>query len=310
KQLVEDIKRFGDADALAVTMTGELADCFFDRRAGVQSIVQSVSEAAAALGIRSVAIYSVSGQWLQPQEAIEFPDQVAAANWHVMALWLATSGIVERPEDDDHSAPVLMIDVGSTTTDLIPIEPPKVLTQAKTDFDRLREGSLVYLGGRRTPICSLLDSLDFDEQRIPLMREVFATMDDARLLLGYCPEMPDEQETADGRPRDRRHAANRLARMIGLDHRQIQVEQATELAAQVHRAAVERLSEAISVLTERFRVRRYVVLGHAPDLVQLDDELDASNIDLRDLLGEDLSRVGPAYAAAQLAEASLGMHRR
>lgn len=51
ESLVEDIQtHFVDfgirPDELAVTMTGELADCFLDRKIGVEHIVQQTCEAA------------------------------------------------------------------------------------------------------------------------------------------------------------------------------------------------------------------------------------------------------------------------
>ena len=59
-----------------------------------------------------------------------------------------------------------------------------VATAAMTDHDRLLEGSLIYVGCRRTPVCALVDRLEFRGSASRVMNELFATIDDARLVLG------------------------------------------------------------------------------------------------------------------------------
>ena len=73
------------------------------------------------------------------------PSLAAAANW--LALATAAARFVADGRG-------LLIDIGSTTTDLIPLDQGKVVVQGRTDTERLRTGELVYAGIRRTPICA------------------------------------------------------------------------------------------------------------------------------------------------------------
>lgn len=125
---------------------------------------------------------------------------VASANW------LAAAMLAARYTDQ---RPALYIDIGSTTTDIIPIRRDGPAASGKTDAERLRSNELVYTGVGRTPICALLGAA--------VVAELFATTQDAYLLLGEIPESQDCAHTADGRPADRIHAHKRLARMIGKD---------------------------------------------------------------------------------------------
>ena len=60
----------GRFDALAVTMTGELADCFTSKQQGVLYIVQATSAgAAAASDSARVFFYETGGQWSMPRQA-------------------------------------------------------------------------------------------------------------------------------------------------------------------------------------------------------------------------------------------------
>jgi len=108
-QLLEEAigKLIGRADAddsIAVTMTGELADNFENRRAGVFYIADAVERVCQN---RRVVYYSCDEIWRSREKLEEDWDLVAAANWHATATWGA------RLLPDRNGA---VIDVGSTTT--------------------------------------------------------------------------------------------------------------------------------------------------------------------------------------------------
>ncbi len=284
--LIGDLHSLGPCDAMAVTMTGELADGFVDRAVGVTHIVEHTMRAAGEIGIDDVRFYRVDGSFCDAHKAINEPDAVAAANWHALASWIAG-----RIESD-----ALLVDIGSTTTDLIPIADGSVNTDAATDFHRLREGTLVYVGCRRTAVCSLVDSLVHRGDRVSVMNEVFATIDDARIVLKANVESQDDVDTADGMPRTIAMSVNRLARMIGLDHRSVSIDDAVNLAQQVVLAARTRVQASFERLWDG---RSVVVLsGHAADLIDLPDGI--RTVSLCEQFGPDVSRSAPAYAVAEL----------
>lgn len=283
--IATDLARFAAIDALVVTMTGELADCFPDRAVGVAHIVAEVSRAAAVAGVSSPVFYAVDGCFLSGPDALVRPDAVAASNWHALASWVGESLVSDG----------LLVDVGSTTTDLIPIRGGAVATTASCDHERLRERSLVYIGCRRTPVCALVDRLEFAGRPVPVMNEVFATIDDARLLVGTQSADPEDLDTADSRPRTPEWAVGRLARMVGLDRRQITMVQARGLAEQVIHAAVSSIRSALDEV--QLGCEPTIVLsGHGHDLVPCAG--DERVIDLAQRLGAGLSRSAPSYAVA------------
>ncbi len=283
--LAEDLGRMNKIDALAVTMTGELADCFLDRAIGVDHIVSHACQAAKQLGIDQVAFYAVDGRFRDADEARRNVDLVAAANWHALASFVAKEIVSDAT----------LIDIGSTTTDIIPIAAGRVATSATTDDDRLAEGSLVYVGCRRTPVCALVDRLRFRDREFSVMNEVFATIDDARMILGTVPEDAADKDTADRRPRTRDFAANRLARMIGLDRRTVSAADAQELARQVILSAQRRLREGLQTIPPASVI---LISGHGQDLLDLADHKTV--LQLSDQLGPAVARCAPSYAVASL----------
>ena len=175
-------------ECIAVTMTGELADCFESKAQGVASILAAVSQAAAG---RQVIVYHVDGSLAPLETARQQPQLVAASNWHVLARFAArycptSSG--------------LLVDIGSTTTDLIPILGGRPAAKGACDTDRLASGELVYTGVTRSPICAVVDALPWRGQQVPVAQELFATTHDAYLILRHLEEAPNDHQTADGRP--------------------------------------------------------------------------------------------------------------
>lgn len=285
--IAEDLKRFASVDLLAVTMTGELADSFADRAIGVAHIVAHVIAAAAEREIDAdrVGFYGVDGRFHGAAEATSLPDVVAAANWHALASEVAAS----------IAGSGLLIDIGSTTTDIVSLAGGVVATTARNDHQRLIEGSLVYVGCRRTPVCALLDRLSFRGRESRVMNEVFATIDDARLVMGLCPTDSEDRDTADGQPRTPQHAANRLARMIGLDRRSVGVDEARELAEQILAAAKASIWQAVQIAQTAGR-GPWILSGHGPDLLEIPTGQPV--IDLSVTWGRGLSRCAPSYAVA------------
>ncbi|MDB4749797.1 tetrahydromethanopterin-linked C1 transfer pathway [Rubripirellula sp.] len=288
--LIEDLQNHFfnqgiEPNQLAVTMTGELADCFLDRGIGVEHIVQHACQAAEKVGIHQVYFYGVDGCFYESGPACENPDLIAAANWHALANFIGREIISDA----------LLIDIGSTTTDIIPIRKRKVATEALTDHDRLCKSALVYIGCRRTPVCSLVNSLDYQDISTPVMNELFATIDDAMLLLRHATENVNDCGTADGKPRTRPLATNRIARMIGLDRRNVTLYDAELLAAQIVAAAIQQIGRAVDHHEPQ---ETWVLSGHGEALLSIPER--QATLRLADQLGVEAARSAPAYAVARL----------
>lgn len=233
------LERLPPADALAVTMTGELADCFTTKAEGVRIICQAALRVA---GNRPVGFWHTAGQFVKGREASADPLGVAAANWHGLATWggrFAAAG------------PALLIDIGSTTTDLIPLREGSPCAAARTDMGRLQTGELVYSGVWRTPLCAVTRQVPWRGGVCAWAAELFATMLDVYLLLGEIPEAGKNRETADNRPATREAAHSRLAHMLCGDVTEISFEECRELARFVATAQRCQLREALSQVLAR-----------------------------------------------------------
>src|SRR3954466_15088673 len=79
--LAELVAKFPDAEELAVTMTGELCDCFETKRDGVHAIIKAVRFAREG---RPIRVWCTDGAFLNSEEAKANHLKVAAANWHAL----------------------------------------------------------------------------------------------------------------------------------------------------------------------------------------------------------------------------------
>lgn len=189
--------------AVAVTMTGELVDLFSDREEGVRAILDRVAERFPDLPVR---VYAGRTGLLDLAAARGRAREVASANWRATAELVA--GLL--PE-------ALLVDCGSTTTDILPVAGGRVSARGIDDRSRLAWGELVYQGVVRTPLCALAERAPFRGVWHGLMNEWFATTADVYRLLGLLDEACDLHPAADNGPKTPQASARRLARMIGCD---------------------------------------------------------------------------------------------
>lgn len=280
------------SDVLAVTMTGELCDCFETKRQGVAAILDAV---AAAAGPTPVRVWQTDGTFADVASARAAPLRTAAANWHALATFAGRFA---------PTGSALLIDVGSTTTDVIPLRDGRPVPQGWTDPERLRNQELVYTGVRRTPLCAVLGG--------EVAAEVFATTLDVFLVLDLTPEDPDDTSTADGRPATRAAAEARLARMLCADRETSTPDELRQLAEKALLRQRMLIHAAVSSAEETLRESPDAVIlageGEVLARVSLIYPFDPTAtahtekiISLRRELGPEISRAACAHALAVLA---------
>jgi probable H4MPT-linked C1 transfer pathway protein len=301
-QLQQLLAEAPPAQRIAVTMTGELADCYATKAEGVRAIVDATLQAA---GERTTAFYSTAGTLLPAEAAKERPIAVAASNWHALAAFAVRFA---------EGQPAILFDIGSTTADIISIDGYRPVPVGLTDPDRLLSGELCYTGVERTPIAAVLSSLPWRGAQCPIASELFACTADAHLIMGDLPEDQADRDTADGRPKIRAASIARLARMVCADDTMFSEADAMAAAAAVRNAQANKLGAALEQVVGRAAVQpgRIILSGRGEFLArrvvqEFPWRHDAPQlISLSRLLGPETSQGAPAYALAVLAEEQFG----
>lgn len=279
---------------LALTMTGELADCFTTKAEGVAFILNAFSVAADG---RHTRVYLTNGKLVSLQIALKQPLLAAASNWHALANFAGryvSTGVG------------LLVDVGSTTCDLIPLVDGLPVTIGKTDTNRMINGELIYTGVQRAPVCAVAQLVPWRGRKCPLAQELFATMWDVYLTLGELPEEPNSTHTADGRPATKEAARDRLARAICADREVFGENDARQMAASLAQSQLRKISAIATQLVARLQQPPHTVVisGRGEFLARAVLEkikLKANVVSLTRELGPELSYCAPAHALAVLA---------
>ncbi|MDA0586605.1 MAG: H4MPT-linked C1 transfer pathway protein [Planctomycetota bacterium] len=283
--------------ALAVTMTAELADCFATKAEGVDRILASVESLA---GDIPVSVWQTGGEFVSPEFAREFPLLTAAANWHALATFVGRMAPRGRS---------LLIDIGTTTCDIIPIENGLPMPTGRTDLERLQSGELVYSGVRRTPVCAVAHSVPLGEGYVQLAAELFATMLDVYLLTGDIAENASDCETANGRAATVEFAHDRLARAICGDRAEVSLDEARGIASFLADVQQQRLAGGLNrVLAGNDRpVESVLVSGSgsflARRLVESHPKLSGATVhQLTEIFSPEVGEAACAFALAKLGD--------
>ncbi|MBC7945568.1 MAG: ATP-grasp domain-containing protein [Burkholderiales bacterium] len=190
----------------AVTMTGELADCFSSRAEGVKSLAQAISN---RLAPARVAFFCGAQGFATAAQLASNAASIAAV---ASANWLASAQFCASRIGDG-----LLVDIGSTTTDVVLFASGVVAARGSDDRSRLACDELVYTGIVRTPLAALTSRVPFGGDWQGVMAERFATTADIYRLTGELPDEADQMPAADDAGKSLEDSARRLARMIGAD---------------------------------------------------------------------------------------------
>jgi (4-(4-[2-(gamma-L-glutamylamino)ethyl]phenoxymethyl)furan-2-yl)methanamine synthase len=242
-------------DAHAITMTAELSQFFRTKREGVVWVLDAVER---AFPHARTLVYAVDGRFLDLRAARDTPLAVAASNWAATAGLLATC-----------IADAILIDVGTTTTDIIPIAGGRVAAIGHTDPERLLSGELLYLGAVRTPVEAVVQSVPLHDGDAGVSAESFALSGDIHLWRGDLAPDGYTAPTPDGRPATREFAGERIARVVCADRELVGESDLDRIAAHVAHAMIARMAASVARVHARHPgITTAVVAGHGAFLAR------------------------------------------
>ncbi|WP_202319904.1 hydantoinase/oxoprolinase family protein [Archaeoglobus neptunius] len=259
-----------------VVMTAELSDVFESKEDGVRYIADACCRA-----FDEVYFLDIHGNL---RKSVDSPSDFAASNWIASTVFLMSEGYRN----------FLFVDMGSTTTDIIPVTDK--INASKTDFERLTRGEMIYFGILRTPVFYVLQEF----KGTPLCPEFFSITADVFRITGDIGEDVYTCETPDGKDRDVVSCMRRLARTICCDLEEIGEEKVKELAFMAKESMKNRLKKVLGDKIGRIDV--VLACGIGEFLIK--DACDEMGVECRllsELYGE-YSNLFPAFAMLRLVQ--------
>ncbi len=284
---------------VGITMTAELSDAYKTKREGVKQILTNV---ASTFHNKNVYVLDVMGRLLHLKEARENPLKVAAANWQ------ATGWLVSQVVKD-----CIVMDVGSTSTSIIPIINGIVSAAGQTDLEKLIKGELVYTGSLRTNVATIVSLIPTSKGLTRVSSELFATSGDIHLILGNIKEEQFSVDTADGRERTRDDSLARLSRVVCADTEMLSEEELVQIAKYIYQKQVEQITDGLmqvckNIINSKAKLQ-VVVTGLGRNFLAKEAALKAgleTVIDLDDLLPGNTAQVSSAVGLALMLANRIG----
>jgi (4-(4-[2-(gamma-L-glutamylamino)ethyl]phenoxymethyl)furan-2-yl)methanamine synthase len=283
-------------DVHAVTMTAELSQAFRTKREGVGFVLDSLQ---AAFPDSMLHVYTVDGRFIGPDDARNLPLSVGASNWAATARWVAQA-----------IPTCVLIDIGTTSSDLIPIIGGEVVATGHTDPERLLTGELVYSGALRTPAEAVAQVVPLWGGQAGVSADGFALIGDAHLWRGRLRGDDYTCRAPDGRPATRVFAGERLARMVCADRDMLDDAAIDAIATALAEAQVRTLVQALQRLRARWPSITLAVVTGLGDFIGEEAAHSAGldTVSLAERVGA-ASRTAPAAAVASLLSEWLELKR-
>jgi len=286
--------------AIAVTMTAELSDIFATKREGVLFVFDKAEEVFSG---REIHAFSLSGEFIPLSEARRHPLDFAASNWLASAQWIA-----------DQLPDCLIVDVGSTTADIIPILDGQVAASGRTDMERLCFGELVFTGALRTNLAAIVQTVPVAGRMCRVASEYFAVSGDVHLILGNLKPGEYTCTTPDGRVPSVDSARGRIARLVCADTELLSTEEIDELARHVHAKQILQIRDGMEQVLSRLPdLRSYPAIALGTGAFLGIEAAKSMGLDVLEIPNSSKRKnlaAAPSLAVAHLLAKHLKMGRR
>jgi probable H4MPT-linked C1 transfer pathway protein len=310
--LREKISGKVDVDGIALTMTAELSDAYQTKREGVTDVLACAAQVFDDL---PVFVLGADTSLLSIEEARSEPMSVAGANWAATG-WMVAQ-LVKT---------CIIVDVGSTSTSIIPVIKGQVSAAGTNDLEKLVVGELVYTGSLRTNAVAIVSSVPLCCGVARVASELFAQSADVHLVLRNIGENEYTAETADGRGKTRDEALARLARVVCADREMLAEQEIVEIAKHIYSKQVEQIAEGLRQVYSRVRslatgripvivtgIGKNFLARNAAQNIGVDEIVDLEKVCLGDAFvyrwtqhgQKDLADASPAAGVALMAASKL-----
>ena len=248
-------------DYLSVTITAELSDAFKTKREGILTILNALKQ---VFPEKRLVFISYESKFLNIEEVEIDPLKIASANWISTALFLG-----------QYEPNCILIDGGSTTIDVIPIQYSIPIAKGYNDITRLQNKELIYSGGLRATIPSITHFVPYKGNLVRISFEKFALISDVHRILNNISEKDYINDPADNRSKSLNDCYARLSRMICMDLESISKEDLDLIAKFIYKKQLNiilrEIKEFMDVLLNRFpefeKEPKFVVTGLAGDFL-------------------------------------------
>ncbi len=278
---------YSDVDVVCVSMTAELADCYTTKKEGVLDITNRVMESFYGKTIKFITF-----DGLKDYEYIkENPLSAAAANW------IGTVNILKYIKKS-----CIFMDMGTTTTDIIPIRNGKQVCVGNSDLNRLSNGELVYTGLLRTNLATIVDSVPVDDKKVLVSSELFSITADMQMVLGNITSEKYTCSTPDGKVKSIDACLNRIAHLVCSDLDELTTDQIIFIAQYIYDKQVAQITNNLKRVHDRTNLDTVIISENSNSAIcmKATENLNLDSIKLDDYISSDISSIITSLGNVQM----------
>ena len=224
---------------VGVTMTAEMCDNFKKRKEGVKRIIKHIRR---SLNKNVYFWENIKNKSFSINPSYK---NVASMNW------LATGTLISKKISN-----AIVIDLGSTTTDLIFIRKNQIINKGFSDLKRIIFSELIYTGFTRTPIFGITNKLKFNKKNYPVLPENFANISDVYRVLKKASSRIDLFDTMDGRSKSFLNSSRRIARNFGFDYKNKKKKLILNLCEEIEKIQFAKITDSIKKNLCRYEISK------------------------------------------------------
>lgn len=286
-ECLKELKGDTTIDVVCVSITAELADCYKTKRQGIIDITRMVEST-----FKDEDIYYVTFDGLKNYEYVtQNPLSAAAANW------IGTVNLIKHLKST-----CIFMDMGTTTTDIIPIKDKHEISQGYTDTQRLMNGELVYTGLLRTNVATIVNHVYIESNKTNVSSEYFTITADIHRILGHISEEQYTCDTPDGADKSITSCKNRLTRLVCGDIETISNETIIDMAEYIFEKQVQQVEESLKQVVIKTGIQNVVLsdigLGNICRIAA--DNLKLDVVNLNDYIPQPIISIITTLGAIQM----------
>lgn len=236
-------KTFGNESIkCGITMSAELCDNFKSRKHGALILTEKCKH----LKFNNFFYVKSSKTFLKEPKFKE----LISMNWH------SVGRLFEKKVEN-----AIIVDFGSTTTDLICIKNKKLVNKFFDDFSRINNFELLYTGFTRTPIFGITNEICIGKNKLKIIPEFFSNTSDVYRILKKLKRKIDIDITADRSQKTIKDSFRRLSRSFGFDyHNKYQVK-LKQICNEISSTQLNQIMNAVKKLEDRFSMKNFTVIS-------------------------------------------------
>ena len=220
-----------------ITMTGELCDIFKNRRSGAKEIIKVCK----LINCRKFYYTKLDEMFTSRPKF----DEIISMNWH---------SIGKLSEKKVKNA--ILIDFGSTTTDLICIKNGQMKYESSDDFGRINNSELLYTGFMRTPLFAITPYINYIKKRIKLIPENFSNTSDIYRIKKEIKKNFDIDNTLDNRSKTLESSMQRVSRSLGFDFKKEDQRLIKKISEEISNIQLKEIAKKIFEMMKTYGLKK------------------------------------------------------